>query len=257
MLQENPGGVCGVLAISPLSYLADVVNVCLPSTTPVVSLLRGTDTLVLTQPWGDTAAGRRYQRALDACNGIFTVSRWLRDLATRIGVDVTGVVAPVTFHPFARATFDADAEELIKRLFPRSNLGNKKLVVFASRMAAEKGALHVARVIDRLLALDSSFTAVMAGSGAERSEVEKVLAAHVSDGRAWVGPLTFPKVLALATRTDLMVMGSGLEKRSTFTEAISSSTVTFAATGNSGALCHRPAVWRYCRGCWREESSLV
>ncbi len=231
VLQENPRGVGGVLAISPLSYLADVVNVCLPSRTPVVSLLRGTDTLVLTQSWGDTAAGQRYRRALDACSGIFTVSRWLRDLAAGIGVPVTGVVAPVTFHPFAQETFDADAEELIKELFPRSKSAGQKLVVFAGRMAGEKGALHVAHVIDKLLGLDSSFVAVMAGSGPERSRVDQVLATHVSDGRAWVGPLTFPKVLALATRTDLMVMGSGLEERSTFTEAISSSTVTFGATG--------------------------
>ena len=231
VLEENPGGVCGVLAISPLSYLADVVNVCLPSATPVVSLLRGTDTLVLTQSWGETAAGRRYRRALDACSGIFTVSRWLRDLAAGIGVPVSGVVAPVTFHPFAQETFAADAEELIKGLLPRSKSGGEKLIVFAGRMPAEKGALHVAHVIDRLLGLDSSFVAVMAGSGAERSKVEQVLAPHVSDGRAWVGALTFPKVLALATRTDLMLMGSGLEERSNFTEAISSSTVTFAAAG--------------------------
>ena len=231
VLQENPKGVCGVLAISPLSYLADVVNVCLPSTTPVVSLLRGTDTLVLTQSWGKTAAGQRYRRALDACTGIYTVSHWLHDLAAGIGIPVTGVVAPVTFHPFALETFEAAAEELVKRLFPRSNSASQKLVVFASRMAAEKGALKVANVIDKLLSLDSSFVAVMAGSGPERSKVEQLLAAHASDGRAWVGPLTFPKVLALATRTDLMVMGSGLKEGTTFIEAISSSTVTFAATG--------------------------
>jgi len=231
VLQENPEGVCGVLAISPLSYLADVVNVCLPSRTPVVSLLRGTDTLVLKQLWGSTAAGQRYRRALDACNGIYTVSHWLLDLAVELDIPVTGVVAPVTFHPFASETFDADAEELIKGLFPRSNNAGQKLVIFAGRMAAEKGALKVANVIDKLLNLDSSFLAVMAGSGPERSKVEQVLAAHAANGRAWVGALTFPRVLALATRTDLMVMGSGLEEGTNFTEAISSSTVTFAALG--------------------------
>ena len=157
VLQENPEGVCGVLAISPLSYLADVVNVCLPSRTPVVSLLRGTDTLVLKQLWGSTAAGQRYRRALDACNGIYTVSHWLLDLAVELDIPVTGVVAPVTFHPFASETFDADAEELIKGLFPRSNNAGQKLVIFAGRMAAEKGALKVANVIDKLLNLDSSF----------------------------------------------------------------------------------------------------
>ena len=231
VLQENPQGVRGVLAVSPLSYLADAVNVCLPSATPVVSLLRGTDTLLLTQAWGRTAAGKRYRRALDACSGIFTVSHWLRDLAAGIGIPVTGVVAPVTFHPFAQESFDAAAEELIKRIFPRSDSTGRKLVVFAGRMAAEKGALKVANVVDELLSHDSSFVAVMAGSGPERSRVEQVLAAHVSEGRAWVGPLTFPRVLALATRTDLMLMGSGLEEGTTFTEAISSSTVTFAAAG--------------------------
>lgn len=231
VLEKISGGVSGVLAISPLNYLADVVNVCQPSETPVVSLLRGTDTLLLTQSWGETSAGRRYRRSLDACRAVFTVSQWLHDLAKGIGIAVTGVVAPVTFHPFSAETIETDADQLLRRILPRPKGKDERLVVFAGRMAAEKGALQVADVMGGLLDLDSSFVAVMAGSGPEEKAVAQRLAPHVMEGRAWVGPLSFPKVLALATRTDLMVMGSGLEKESMFTEAISSSTVTFAAAG--------------------------
>ena len=240
ILREYPDGVRGVLAISPLSYLADVLNVCLDPPVPVVSLLRGTDTLELARPWGETYTGLRYRRALETCNAIFTVSGWLEDLARKIGLPVTGVVAPVTFHPFSRETLEAEARKLEQRLFPGTPPAAGRLVAFAGRMAAEKGALKVAEVLDALLEREPSVRAVMAGSGAERSRIRQVLADRIPEGRAWVGPLSFPEVLALAARTDLMLMGSGLEREETFTEAISSSSVTFASRGTPVLYCAGP-----------------
>lgn len=240
ILREYPDGVRGVLAVSPLSYLADVLNVCLDPPVPVVSLLRGTDTLELARPWGETWSGRRYRRALERCNAIFTVSGWLEDLARKIGLPVTGVVAPVTFHPFSPETLEAEARNLERRLFPGTPPAPGRLVAFAGRMAAEKGALKVAQVLNALLKRAPSLRAVMAGSGAERSRIRQVLAGRISEGRAWVGPLSFPEVLALAVRTDLMLMGSGLEREETFTEAISSSSVTFASRGTPVLYCAGP-----------------
>ena len=231
ILREYPDGVRGVLAVSPLSYLADVLNVCRNPSIPVVSLLRGTDTLQLARPWGETYSGRRYRRALDRCDGIFTVSKWLEDLARKIGLPVNGVVAPVTFHPFSRETLESEARSLEERMFPGSPPNRGRLVAFAGRMAVEKGALKVAQVLDALLKREPSVRAVMAGSGSERDRVGQVLAHWISAGRAWAGPLSFPEVLALSSRTDLMLMGSGLEEEDNFTEAISSSSVTFASRG--------------------------
>ncbi len=240
ILREYRDGVRGVLAISPLSYLADVLNVCLDPPIPVVSLLRGTDTLELDRSWGKTYSGRRYRRALEKCDAIFTVSGWLEGLARNIGLPVTGVVAPVTFHPFSPKTLEAESRKLEQRLFPGSPPFEGRLVAFAGRMAAEKGALKVAEVLDALLKREPSVRAVMAGSGAERSRIRKVLGDRISEGRAWVGPLSFPDVLALAARTDLMLMGSGLEREETFTEAISSSSVTFASRGAPVLYCGGP-----------------
>ncbi len=240
ILREYPDGVRGVLAISPLSYMADVLNVCLDPPIPVVSLLRGTDTLELGRTWGETYSGRRYRRALEQCDAIFTVSGWLEDLAKKIGLPVTGVVAPVTFHPFSPETLEAAARGLEQRLFPGDPPVEGRLVAFAGRMAAEKGALKVAEVLDSLLKRELSVRAVMAGSGAERSRIRQVLGDRISEGRAWVGPLSFPEVLALAARTDLMLMGSGLERKEPFTEAISSSSVTFASRGTPVLYCAGP-----------------
>jgi glycosyltransferase involved in cell wall biosynthesis len=231
ILREYPDGVRGVLAISPLSYLADVLNVCLKPSMPVVSLLRGTDTLQLAGPWGTTYTGRRYRRALEECEGIFTVSQWLGDLARTIDLPVTGVVAPVTFHPFSRKTLEAEARSLETRMLPGNHPAAARLAAFAGRMASEKGALKVAEVLDALLRLEPSVRVAMAGSGSEQNRVRQVLDEWIAAGRAWVGPLSFPEVLTLASRTDLMVMGSGLEQEESFTEAISSSSVTFASRG--------------------------
>lgn len=240
ILREYPDGVRGVLAISPLSYLADVLNVCLDPSIPVVSLLRGTDTLELARPWGDTYSGLRYRRALEKCDALFTVSGWLGDLAKKIGLPVTGVVAPVTFHPFSTETLEEEARSLDQRLFPGAPPAERRLVAFAGRMAAEKGALKVAEVLGSLLKQEPSVRAVMAGSGAERNRIRQVLGDWISEGRAWVGPLSFPEVLALAVRADLMLMGSGLEREEPFTEAISSSSVTFASRGTPVLYCGGP-----------------
>ena len=237
VLQEHRQRVGGVLAISPLSYLPDVLNVCLTSSTPIVGLLRGTDTLELNGPWGTTHSGLRYRRALGSCNAIFTVSRWLENLAHSIGLSVTGVVTPVTFHPFSKETLELETRSLEQEMFSSNAPLEGRLISFAGRMAEEKGALKVAQILNRLLKKDRSLMAVMAGSGPERQRIDEVMQPHIREGRAWVGPLSFRRVLALALKTDLMIMGSGLEDNENFTEAISSSSVTFASTGTPVLYC--------------------
>ncbi len=225
-LKSDNHETLGVVFVSPLNFIADVLNLPEMRNVPSICLLRGTDTHLLRSPWRFSPSGRRYREAVASCSRVFAVSEYLAGVASQNGLTVHGIVPPTSYCPQVENT------TLPESLLSLVGYG-RPVLVFAGRFSLEKGVLQVAGACRDFLSADHKAVAVFAGSGELTEELRRVLAGFIADGRAWVGSLSFPQVCVLTGRADLCLMGSGLEPdvASEFVEAISSVAVIFASRG--------------------------
>jgi glycosyltransferase involved in cell wall biosynthesis len=149
-------------------------------------------------------------------------------VASQHGVVTRAPVFPITYIGKRKESLRRLGQKLVCSFFDSRPSGF--LVCVAGRFSREKGIHQVAHLVDEILVRHCDMQAVFAGSGPEEEQLRQRFIEHKD--RVWIGALSFEETKALCQLTDLMIIGTGLDRGEEFAEAISSSVVHFSSAGS-------------------------